>query len=432
MSSALNLASPDTSITVTLGDQPFSSSLDFTPSPAAISLTGFVLEVQNTPVPPAPSTVVVDGSSDVSVSVSSETTQNVVQVSSVEVPSVSVDATVVPEITVFDTQSLIFNLIDLDDIVGQPGDGDIIVYNGDTNTFIFDSNAGQGGVLSADVDVTNNDDALGDAIGMTYQEGASIQGVVRDILEPVKPFIYAHKLEIGCLDSDMSNYVFAGAVFKLSSMRLYFDRHQALVPGSRVSVFYNDTEIATSTTIPATPSPIVDIPASNNVTWASSTDTDFLKVRVIYNDDGQYFEKRIPIYRVQPMALFVTSLTDDDIIALGASEATGFLRQLEGRDYDGGHTRSDRAALLSGSVNSESPLYDTILAIPSDYALETITEITGGFGTADMTDSFHLISGDEFKLWPGSPGVDEYNVYLYRSNQKGALKSKSSLRVKVS
>ena len=183
MSSELNLASPDTSITVTIGGQPFSSSLDFTADPVAISLTGVVLEVKNTPVPEAPSTILVDEASDILVSVSSSPVENTIEISSTDLPSVSVSPVEIPEITVFDSQSLIFNLVDLDDIVGQPDDGDIIVFDGSTNTFIFDSNAGQGGSLSADVEVTNLDDALGDAVGMSYQEGASIQGIVRDILE---------------------------------------------------------------------------------------------------------------------------------------------------------------------------------------------------------------------------------------------------------
>ena len=431
MSSELNLASPDTSITVTIGGQPFSSSLDFTADPVAISLTGVVLEVKNTPVPEAPSTILVDEASDILVSVSSSPVENTIEISSTDLPSVSVSPVEIPEITVFDSQSLIFNLVDLDDIVGQPDDGDIIVFDGSTNTFIFDSNAGQGGSLSADVEVTNLDDALGDAVGMSYQEGASIQGIVRDILEPTKPFVYGYKLELECLGAETSQYVFKGAFFKLKSLRLYFDRHEALVAGSRVSVFYNDAEISASTIITSTPDPIVDIPFSSNLSWASSNDSDVLKVRIVYDSDGQYYEKRIPIYRVEPMALFATSLSDQQIIDAG-DLAFVALRNTEGLDFDGGHTRSDRASVLSGSVNSESPLNHTVLAIPAEYTLDTISEITGGFGTADMTESFHLVSENTFKAFPSAQGVDEYNVYLYRSNQTGALKSKSSLRVKVS
>ena len=430
MASDLNLASPDTSITVTIGDQPFSSSLDFTADPVAISLTGLVLEVKNTPVPAAPSTILVDEASDILVSVSSSPVENTIEISSTDLPSVSVAPADIPEITVFDSQSLIFNLIDLDDIVGQPDDGDIIVFDGDTNTFIFDSNAGQGGSLSADVEVTNLDDALGDAIGMTYQEGASIQGIVRDILEPSKPFISHIDLELGCLGTTTSSFVPRGASFTVSKLDLFFDRKDSLVAGTRVKLYYNGNLLAQSSPIPEEKPEKISITAAGASNWASSDDLDFLEVQVIYNDDLQYFSRKIPIYRVTPMGIFPTSLSDDDLVGLG-EDAFLALNTSDGRDYDGGHTRHQRVSLLQGSVFSEDPSKSLIISIPSNYDLDVIAEVTGDVGTADMTNSFSRIGDSTFTAYNIFKGVDEYSVYLYRSNQTGALKSKSSLRVKV-
>ena len=125
-----------------------------------------------------------------------------------------------------------------------------------------------------------------------------------------------------------------------------------------------------------------------------------------------------------------TNYSNESILGVGAAALTLFYSS-EGVVHSGGHSLYYKYSDLKGSVHSESPDNSIVLFIPSDYTLDSIVEMTGGFGTADMTNSFSLVSEDPITVHPAIPGLDEYSVYLYRSNQNGALKSNSSLRVKV-
>lgn len=430
MASDINLAHPNTDIVVKIGTTPFESSLSVVnPSAEITSVTGFLLDV--TIPQTSPSVVSVpSGVESVSVSVDSPPESNTIEVSSVEIPSAFVLAQDIPEITVLDSQSLIFNLVDLDDIVGQPDDGDIIVFDGDTNTFIFDSNAGQGGSLSADVEVTNLDGALGDAIGMTYQEGASIQGIVRDILEPTKPFVADYDLNMSSASGDSSSFVVSGNNFIINSVDLFFEREEALVPGTRIEAYYNDVLVAQSPVITENQGQRISVSSSGSLSWASDSNKDFVELKVFYDSDGLFFSKKLPIYRVNPITMVPTNYSNESILGVGAAALTLFYSS-EGVVHSGGHSLYYKYSDLKGSVHSESPDNSIVLFIPSDYTLDSIVEMTGGFGTADMTNSFSLVSEDPITVHPAIPGLDEYSVYLYRSNQNGALKSNSSLRVKV-
>ena len=73
---------------------------------------------------------------------------------------------------------------------------------------------------------------------------------------------------------------------------------------------------------------------------------------------------------------------------------------------------------LNPSESSEKFCY---VAIPENFSLESIAEVSSGVGVADMSSSFTKVSDEVFTVFPSVPTVDEYNVYLYRSNQTGAL-----------
>lgn len=429
MPSDLNLASPNTEVTLTIGSA-FSTTAEIVAEEASISTSGVVLSIENTPVPVAPSTILVDEAQDISVEISNPSTTNVIEIAPADLPEIFVDAIEVPSIVVYDSTSLVFNLVDLDDIVGDPQDGDIIIYDGDTNTFIFDQNPGQGGAFSTDVEVTNNELAMGDALGMTYEEGSSIQGAIRDILTPVKPAIVDYKLNFSCQQTITSSYVVPGSIFSVDSIQLYFDRYESLVEGSIISAYKDDILLGHSLPITSDKSPRVNIPNSGALFWDSGTNSDYIEIRVPYNQDGQYYSKRLPIYSVSPVSMFVTNQTDESILAMG-SEAFVILRMQQGRDHDGGHFLSRRYAELNGSTHTEDPRYHLILSIPSEYELDSIVETVGGSGAADMTNSFYRINDEPITVFPNNSGVDEFDVYLYRSNQTGALKEKSSLRVNV-
>ena len=360
----------------------------------------------------------------------SETGSHSVSVSAGSIPSTTVVAPSPSSVEVTNTVGMAFRIQDLDDVIGTPQDGETLVYDASAGGFVFDFDAGSGGVFTTDVEVTNTDLAMGDATGMTYQDGSSIQRAIVDILNPQKPFIYDYDLQLEYLGSGVSNYVLNGSNFQIKSLRMFFERSNQLVQGTRVEVYYHGDKISQSSDIPANKPEYIDITGSSVINWASDGDSDSLKFRVYYSDT-EYYEKIAPIYKVDPISLFTTILTNDQIIAHG-NDAFGILRSGSGADFDGGHERAERASVLDGSEYSEDEARSCVISIPVGFSLETITELVDGVGTADMTDSFELIREESFPAYAGLSGLDQYDVYLYRSKQPGALKSKSSLRVKVS
>jgi len=359
----------------------------------------------------------------------SENASHSVSVAAVSIPSTTVVAPSPSSVEVSNTIGMAFRIQDLDDVIGTPQDGETLVYDASVGGFVFDFDAGSGGVFTTDVEVTNTDLAMGDATGMTYQDGSSIQRAIVDILNPQKPFIYDYDLQLEYLGSGVSNYVLNGSNFQLKSFRAFFERGDQIFQGSRVELYYNGNNIAQSAELSGNVE-FVDITGSSVIQWSSSGNSDSIKIRVYYSEN-EYYEKIAPIYKVNPIALFTTTLTADEIIAHG-NDAFGILKDGQGSDYDGGHERAERASILEGSSHSEDYTKSCIISVPVSFTLETITEMVDGVGTADMTDSFELIREDPFPAYAGLLGLDEYNVYLYRSKQPGALKSKSSLRVKVS
>ncbi len=88
---------------------------------------------------------------------------------------------------------------------------------------------------------------------------------------------------------------------------------------------------------------------------------------------------------------------------------------------------SDRYITLQGSENTQSADNYTWFSIPSDYNISSITEIVSEEGVANRTFSFQRIG--DLSTYPNLSAA--YSVYLYRSNQKGALSAQSSLRIKL-
>ena len=75
----------------------------------------------------------------------------------------------------------------LTDVSGTPSDGQTILYDASTNTFYFGDVSTSGGgssELSSPIEVTNTSNILADSAGSTYNEGESVETVIRDILAP--------------------------------------------------------------------------------------------------------------------------------------------------------------------------------------------------------------------------------------------------------
>lgn len=289
---------------------------------------------------------------------------------------------------------------------------------------------GAGAILDGELVVTNDDSAIGDALGATYPDGTEVASIIADILAPQNAYVEDYNLHLRSLDAPSGNYVLRGALFKVSKLEIYLDRFDLIPSGSRIKLYYNDVYLAQSQEInPNGRRGMVSLSYSGNSTWASSNDFDDLEVEIPHSDGGSHREK-IPIQQVNPIALYVSSM-DTQIFIQDPTSAIEFLRMGQGASYDGAHQTVSKTATLLGSESSEDKTRHTYIAIPEYYNLDTITESAGNFGTSDLTNSFYLISQSVFPAWHVNPGVDQYNVYLYRSIQPGALKQKSSLRVKV-
>lgn len=365
-----------------------------------------------------------------SVSVSSETGHSIT-VSSVSGPSVEVSVDPSPEIQVLNTSGMTVGA--LTDVSGTPSDGQTILYDASTNTFYFGDVSTSGGgssELSSPIEVTNTSNILADSAGSTYNEGESVETVIRDILAPDDAGIEFYELEISSGNGALTGeYIVYGTTWQVASLTIRLERNERIPPGGRIQLFLNGFPIVLAQS-PA----YSDWSEHNEVTFASSQ-------AFSWNETNQYLEVHIPklsggyaikrIYpkKVFPVALYVSDV--EDALSLGTADAVEILRSGAGFDYDGGHESRSKSALLRGSNQSENNDKFCYIAIPEDFELESIAEVSSGVGVADMSNSFSKVSDEVFRVFPSFPGVDEYNVYLYRSNQTGALKSTSYLRVKV-
>lgn len=289
---------------------------------------------------------------------------------------------------------------------------------------------GGGSTVTGDIEVTNDDSAIGDALGATYVSGTEVTSIIADILAPRNPYVEDYNLKLKSLDAPSGEYVLKGTLFKVLSLELYLDRFDSIPNGARIKLYYNDEYLSQSQQIsPNGKRGMVKLSYAGNITWASSNDFDNLEVEIPHTLGGSHREK-IPIQQVNPIALYVSS-TDTQTFLDAPTSAIEFLRMGLGASYDGAHQTASKTATLLGSESSEDKTRYVYIAVPESYNLDTITESAGNFGTSDLTNSFYKISESVFPTWHVIPGQDEYNVYLYRSIQPGALKQKSSLRVKV-
>ena len=113
--------------------------------------------------------------------------------------------------------------------------------------------------------------------------------------------------------------------------------------------------------------------------------TQYLEVH-IPKFSGGYAIKRIYPKKVFPVALYVSDV--EDALSLGTADAVEILRSGAGFDYDGGHESRSKSALLRGSNDSENNDKFCYIAIPEDFELESIAEVSSGVGVADMSNSF--------------------------------------------
>lgn len=367
-------------------------------------------------------------SSSIAVSSPSSASVSVVQP---EGSSIDVLGTQSPSIEVSDSSSSSSKLVDLTDVTGSPDDGDTVVFDEDLNAFVFQA-AGTGvgggsGSLTQDLIVTNTSNVFADSNGSSYESGDSLEDIIRDFLAPNDAGIDFYDLEIASGNGALTGeYIVWGTSWSVNKLVVRLTRNQTIPSGARVQLFINGAMKSQSP-------PYADWSDHDEVTLTSGSVAwteipEYLEVRIPKSSEG-YMSKRIYPKKIYPVAMYVSPVSD--AYAIGTSQAVETLRGTLGFDYDGGHEEKSKSALLRGTEHSESSDNFVYIAVPSEYNLEAIAEVSSGVGVADMSNSFSRVSDETFATYHTFSGVDQYDVYLYRSNQTGALKSTSYLRVKV-
>ena len=62
--------------------------------------------------------------------------------------------------------------------------------------------------------MTNDDSAIGDALGITYPDGTQISSVIADILAPQNAYVENYNLQLRSLDAPSGNYVLRGTLLR--------------------------------------------------------------------------------------------------------------------------------------------------------------------------------------------------------------------------
>ena len=127
---------------------------------------------------------------------------------------------------------------------GTPSDGQTILYDASTNTFYFGDVSTSGGgssELSSPIEVTNTSNILADSAGSTYNEGESVETVIRDILAPDDAGIEFYDLEIRSGNGALTGeYIVYGTGWRVDSLTVRLERNERIPAGERIQLFLND------------------------------------------------------------------------------------------------------------------------------------------------------------------------------------------------
>lgn len=329
-----------------------------------------------------------------------------------------------PAVISINTNSAQITLAEL--VGGTPLDGQVIVYDTTTNTFIYDYPAGSGGSLSSSLVSTNKDSGVGDAVAKVYQENDSHESIIRDILSPEGPVIRSAKINYSNVSSGFN--VPANKITSIDSIVLEFMFPNRLSSQQQIEVRIGNAVVATSSSFPSdygsTRKATVrfsgaGIPALNHGTISP------LRISSRYNTatGSTIFHFEENIYHGR--AAWISSHPDFESTP---SNPISFLStRIDCFGVPDSDESDDQSLVLNGSERTEDSENYTWLAIPTEFDLVSVGEVVANEGVANRTFSFTRV-GDEhtYALANGA-----YSVYLYRSNQKGALSQNSSLSIKL-
>ena len=98
--------------------------------------------------------------------------------------------------------------------------------------------------LSSPIEVTNTSNILADSAGSTYNEGESVETVIRDILAPDDAGIEFYELEIRSGNGALTGeYIVYGTNWQVASLIIRLERNERIPAGERIQLYLNDNPL---------------------------------------------------------------------------------------------------------------------------------------------------------------------------------------------
>ena len=308
-------------------------------------------------------------------------------------------------------------------VSGDPVEGSIVVYDADTQSFIFvdSSTLISGGNFSSNLEVTNFGPAIGDAAGESYTDADTIESAVRDILNPSNASI---KSVLPCWDYNLNpGYkVPIGRGYPISSAYLEAHRPWATTNNSlTVSVDGNQIGTASSAYGIGSKKSFYDIAGSGHEIVETHGTSKVIK----FSNDLSGYEYSDMIYYGRPC--FLSFSSDSWPMESEAAWANGITTAAVSFDVPDSEQYSGHDVFLKGTTETESSENYAYFAVPAALRVDSIAEVTASAGVSDRTHSFE--TNDE--LYTVIFGSVSYDVYLHRSTQKGSLAEGSTLKIRL-
>lgn len=327
-----------------------------------------------------------------------------------------------PAVISINTNSAQVTLAEL--IGGDPQDGQVIVYDSTTNNFYYDYSSGGSGALTSDLQVTNRDPAISDAVGRIYEQNDSHDSIIRDILSPNSPVIKRVVLSWSKV-SDGFRVPSGISSVRLTKMELDFMLPDN-ISSSSFTIYIDGQQVGVNGAIPSDfgNTSTCSIPI-NATTLSPIAHGTVVKLRIVssYDDNGVSREYSYEDNIYAGRSAFIMGTPEESTDSL----TPNMLSKIECYGVPFSDSSSSQQVVIDGGSYTGSYENYTWIAVPAPFTISTITEVVDGEGVANRTFSFSRI-GNQFTYQTVN---DAYAVYLYRSNQKGALSPDSSLKIKL-
>jgi hypothetical protein len=389
---------------------------------------------QSIVVTPVGGTVVSVGSVESqSISVTSVSTEVVVQPS--ESPSISIDTDSITVEVATNTNAGQWpkNLRDLDDVVGDPTSGQVLIYNQGENNFQFADQTGGGGGGGGDADeltdysitVTNQDSAFDTIRNFTYEKFTNMTDLFKDILDPYTKT----SVQLTDITGTKNGSLFGLSTGQLSAIEVgdqisltqfsYTVGDGSKVKDDSISILKDSVSYMSALSETATTS--VDFsPVINAQFNTPSTDTYKITATDNGNPNGQEYSISSSTMTIQWR--YRIGLSANSTIPTDIPSATNIYNSfVDGRLLNDPGT--DSLDFTCSASNASDTNY-TFLMWPSEYG---VLDSALQNNSTDVTADFVLVG--EYTV----TNVNNVNIsyYIYRTNDTGAFNDDVVITVKL-